>query len=130
MDQEQINKAIVIAGNLPHAAKQLLIRRLGRPAGAHDLGGDEDFIAGEAGFSHRGAGFALVGVELRRVDVAIASPERLQARGHAFVLRRTVDAESQTRNPHLGVWKRERVCDGELVRHPRWIGMFGDWERR
>ena len=123
MDQEQVHKATV-AGNLPHAIEELLIRRLWRPGRAHDLGGDEDFFAGEPGFSHRVADFALVGVELRRVDVTIAGPERLQAGWHTFVCRRAVDAESQTRNLHLGVWKRERVCEGELVRHTRWICMY------
>lgn len=83
MNQKQINVSARPA-DLLHAGHQFVVGLLGRAGGAEDLGGHEDLVAGDAGGAQTLADFALVGVELCRVDVSVAHLQSLLDGLHAL----------------------------------------------
>ena len=125
VDEEEVDEAARARVQLRHAVRASPVRLLRAARRREDLGCEEDVLPPETGFPHRGADLGLVLVVLRRVDVAVAVPQRVQARGHAHALGGQVDPEAEAGDPHGGVREREHVRDGEFGGHG--VGGAGGW---
>lgn len=78
MDQEQIHIPI-LAVDLRHTLVAFLIRRVGTSTRREDFRSDKHFLPWDTRLAHGFADLALVAVELRRVDMAVAGLQGRQA---------------------------------------------------
>ena len=114
VDQEQIHIAALARINLGHAIHALAVTLLHAARRREDLGRQKHLVPPNAGLPHRFPHFDLVAVVLCRVDVTVAVPEGVQARGHTGGGWGLVDAETEAGDLDGGVGQGQEVGKSEF----------------
>lgn len=125
VDQEEVHVAVVPRVDGRDAVEAFRVRLVDGAGRGEDFGGEEDFAARDAGLAHRFAHLALVLVELRRVDVAVAGAQGGEAGGDADVGRGAVDAEAEAGHGVRGVEDGDGGLQGELCGGGHGVGGGG-----
>jgi len=116
--QEQIHiPTLPSPFNFLNTLGALLVRRPRRTSRRHYLSGKKDFGPFEAGLAKSPAHFNLVAIELRRVDVAVAGAEGVQAGFDGGLGVGLVDSEAEAGDFEGGIGERKEVCYGEFGGH-------------
>jgi len=112
MDQEQIDIALALsAAPLPkpiinrlHTLQAFLVRSVGAASCSQNLSCEEDLWARQPGLPGCFTHLFLIGIILRRVNVAIAYLEGVWTGGYADGGWRLVDAEAKAWDFNGGIW--------------------------